>query len=638
MFFSRIFTVLCLCITTSFSCLASPLSQGGALTERTIIDDKVVLGRTENVYFPGIEEIAGIGIPAKIDTGADSTSIHAENIKITATDPIFADLSGDELLKAIADEFDALTSTKLRDREDKTDIMVSFDLIHPYSGETVAMTLPLFRLALIKSRGEGHLHRPVVELDLQIANQTVRTEVNLTDRSRFSYPILVGKTFLRNTAWVDAGYDFLQQQSDAQIIGRREQALVAQVPVDVSLSFTNRYSSLHALDILVDEQGKQVNFTLEGSNGQRQKMTLPLVRMLKFKDSQRPLVYIPIQLGVTNQSDEEKTDNEHDKQMFDEHVLVYLRDRSKNSTQLRLGTEALNQHFTVDLSQSELSNKPLQVLSDRPNDETSIMMSSDEQFILDGAAIATTPSTNIKTPLLKVTSISETKTDDGRFVQYTVNDIEGNAHVFNKRIKRKIRVGDVVRPIVESNITLPSSKLIKEVALEELKEKDGEQAIFVVGPNFVYGSLLVNTRTSNLSNKSLPVKAGYIEQANVEGMSFPVKLDTGADVSSINAHDIEYFSKNGQKWVNFVYTNSDGVEQAFSRQVIDEMKIKARPGEPSNVRPVVEMEVKLGDIDKLVAVNLRDRSRFHYSMILGQNFLKNDIVVSSDQTFILTGN
>ena len=52
------------------------------------------------------------------------------------------------------------------------------------------------------------------------------------------------------------------------------------------------------------------------------------------------------------------------------------------------------------------------------------------------------------------------------------------------------------------------------------------------------------------------------------------------------------------------------------------MRIKAKKGEKANVRPVIEMQVKLGDLEKKVRVNLQDRSRFHYSMILGKKLSK----------------
>jgi len=627
MVFLRLITALCLSFISISPSIAQELPQETTKKELTMIDDKVVLGRTEKVYLPNIAALNDIGIPAKVDTGADSTSIHAENITITATDPIFNGLEGKALLDAIAVEFDALTSTKLRDREDKSDIMVSFDLIHPYNGNTIAVTLPLFRLAMIKSRGEGHLARPVVELSLQIAGKTVLTEVNLADRTRFSYPILIGKTFLRNTAWVNAGYDYLQEQDAALIIGRKERAFINDIPLETSLSFTNRYSILHALNIKVDEKAKQVSFTLEGDNKQHQKMTVPLVKMLKFSNAQRPLVYMPVQLGSIN-----------DDNTFNKPLLVYLRDRSKNSSQLRLGTEALNQNFIVDLGSTYLTEHPIALFSSVADDKTSFIMSPKEQITIDGITVNAKPSATIKTPLLKVSRISEDKTDTGRMVSYELTDINNDVHTFEKPIKRKIRVGNDVRPIVVSEITLPSSLLIKDIALKAMSANDSDPSRFEVTPNLVHGSLLINTRTTNLIHGHAALKAGYIEQAQVAGLSFPVKLDTGADVSSMHATDIETFVKDDKKWVSFTYTNTSNIKKTLTKEVIDEMRIKGRVGEKSNVRLVVNMQVTLGSIEKEIAVNLRDRSRFKYSMILGKNFLNNDIIVSSDQQFILTSN
>ena len=592
-----------------------------------MIDDKVVLGRTEKVYLPNIAALNDIGIPAKIDTGADSTSIHAENIKITATDTIFNGLEGKALLDAIAVEFDALTSTKLRDREDKSDIMVSFDIIHPYSGDTITVTLPLFRLAMIKSRGEGHLARPVVELSLQIAGKTVLTEVNLTDRTRFSYPILIGKTFLRDTAWVNAGYDYLQEQDTALIIGRKERAFINDIPLETSVFFTSRYSILHALNIEVDEKGKQVSFTLEGDNKQHKKMTVPLVKMLKFSNTQRPLVYVPVRLGPID-----------DDNTFNKPLLVYLHDRSKNSSQLHLGTEALSQNFIVDFGSTYLTEKSIALFSSVSDDKTSFIMSPEEQITIDGITVNAKLSATIKTPQLKVSHISEYKKGTDRMISYELMDINNNVYSFDKSIKRKIRVGDDVHPISVSEITLPSSLLVKDVALKAISANDNDLSRFEVTPNLVRGSLLINTRTTNLIYSRTILKAGYVEQAQVAGLSFPVKLDTGADISSMHATDIKTFIKNGKKWVSFTYINADNVKKILTKKVIGEMRIKGRVGEKSNVRLVVNMQVTLGSFEKEIAVNLQDRSRFKYSMILGKNFLNNDIIVSSDQQFMLTNN
>ncbi len=107
-----------------------------------------------------------------------------------------------------------------------------------------------------------------------------------------------------------------------------------------------------------------------------------------------------------------------------------------------------------------------------------------------------------------------------------------------------------------------------------------------------------------------------------------------SDVSSMKAVDSKLFEKEGVGIVTFSYQNSEGIEQELTKRVVDTMTIKAKKGEEANIRPVVEMHVKLGDLEKKVRVNLQDRSRFRYSMILGKNFLKHGAVVSSDENYL----
>lgn len=615
----RLLNILCLAAIAASPAYAEPTQYESIFESRTEIDNKVVLGRTEFVYFPAIPPLNQIGIPGKIDTGADSTSLHAENIVITSNDPVFSGLKGEELIDAIAKEYDALNSTRLRDREDKTNIKVSFGIRHPYSGELIQLEKPLLRLAMIKSRGENHLVRPVVELDLTIAGQTVRTEVNLANRKRFSYPILVGKTFLRDTAWVDAGFDYLQAQQDASIIGRKEQAVIETVPVEVSTSFKSRYSSVHAVDININHADRTVSFTLVGSDKTRKRLTKPLSRMLKFSNAERPMVYLPVQLGDSRQ-----------------YIQVYLKDRSFSRSQLRLGTEALNQYFVVNLGESYLGKTGLQQASSLTNDDSVLMMSGTETVSIDGVKVNAGPSGAIKTPILNVARIDEEKTDYGRMVDYRVVDAEGRKYPSDKPIKRKIRVGEQVRPIIGTEIKLPDSLILKDIALEMSDHRDGQYSYLKVSPSLVPGPVLVNTRTTYLLDKQPPVPAGYIEQASLANMQFPVKLDTGADVSSMHATDINIFSQNGKQMVSFTYSNHQGDVHFFTRELVKTMRIKTRPGEKAASLYVVKMKVQLGDIEKEIDVNLRDRSRFEYSMILGKNFLNSNIIVSSDQQYILT--
>ncbi|MBE4116391.1 peptidase, partial [Vibrio parahaemolyticus] len=80
---------------------------------------------------------------------------------------------------------------------------------------------------------------------------------------------------------------------NAKMIGKKETVEIEGIPYKPAFRQAAVHQR-HALDIKVDKKAKQVSFTLEGENGKRHPMTLPLVRMLKTTKSERPLVYLPV--------------------------------------------------------------------------------------------------------------------------------------------------------------------------------------------------------------------------------------------------------------------------------------------------------------------------------------------------------
>ncbi|MCL9776441.1 ATP-dependent zinc protease family protein [Vibrio methylphosphonaticus] len=619
---SAIKLALILASMTSGWAMAAPdlsTTQAPLLT----IEDKIVLGRVENVYYQGIEKLEGVPFVGKIDTGADTTSMHAEDIEVISNNPKYQGLSNEKLLQTIVDEYGGSASDWWLEEFDNEQRnfqgIVRFSVRHPYSGEKITLERPLARTSVIRSRTSSTpIYRPVVILPMTIAGKTVETEVNLTDRSGFSAPILVGKTFLANNAWVMAGYDYLQAQKEAQVIGRREVGSVDGVNVDVSLSLKNNYSILNAQNIKLNQKDGSVTFDLSGKDKQSKSVTYPLVKMLSIGDNEYPMVY------VTFKGEKE----------FEQPILVYLKDRSKNSTQLRLGLNTINQHFIVDTQAKNKLTKKKQSFKARMSDNP-LVVSPVETLILDGHKLDAEPSFTVSTPLLKVSSFEMIEAKGRDKVEYYLSNDLGNDEIIRKTILRKIKVGDTVRPVVDGEFIVGGKDVNVEFALEALDSDEGDQPYFIIGKKTKKSGVLVNTRSENLLDAYPVFTAGHIENATVEGLQFPVKLDTGADVSSMNALDIKQFEKDGKKMVTFTYANDMDMKQTFTREVVDVMRIKAKQGEKANVRPVVEMRVKLGDVEKTVKVNLQDRSRFHYSMILGKNFLKYGVVVSSDENFLL---
>ncbi|MGP8308108.1 putative ATP-dependent zinc protease [Vibrio sp. YIC-376] len=597
---------------------AQPLS---ATTQEPIyqLDDKLVLGRVENVYYSEIPELSDVPFMGKIDTGADTTSMHAENIHVTSTHPDFSSLKDNELLWAIIDDLGG-TKAKWDDGTfEPYQVKVSFTIQHPYTGKQITVIDDLDRISAIRSRtSKKPILRPTVKMPMTIAGHTVDTIVNLTARKQFSSPILIGKTYLNNHAWVFAGYDYLQQQPKATMIGKSELVTVEDVPYKVSISTTSRYTNAHALDIKVDKKAKQVSFTLEGDNGKRHPMTLPLIRMLKTTKGERPLVYLPVKVA----------ENET------QHWLVYLRDRSQFSSQLHVGNDVVSQHFVVDTDKENLLGGVEKTFKSALKKKP-LVISPEETVSIDGYVLPAYPTFTVKTPLLRVNGFELSEKGKEEVATYYLTNEKGKEEKITKPVLKKLKVGEMVRPVVEGDFSFGTQEKTLEFAIDVL-ENNETQPFFVFGHNMAKGGVLLNTRADHLLDAKPLFRAGHIEVAEVEGMSIPVKLDTGADVSSISATDIKEFQKDGKEMVSFTYENEHGVKKEFTREVVNIMNITARKGEKINVRPVVEMRVKLGDLEKKIEVNLQDRERFKYSMILGKNFLKHGVVVASESKYLVT--
>jgi hypothetical protein len=131
-----------------------------------------VVGWRELVDLPGI---ALSGIPAKIDTGARTSSLHAR----------------------VLDRFE-------RDGRPFVRFAVDWDEI-AHEGEAVEVDVR----GITSSNGETQM-RYVIKTPLRIGNVEFRAELSLADRSDMKFPMLIGRTALRRRFVVDSGHSWLQ--------------------------------------------------------------------------------------------------------------------------------------------------------------------------------------------------------------------------------------------------------------------------------------------------------------------------------------------------------------------------------------------------------------------------------------------
>ncbi|PYC26084.1 retropepsin-like aspartic peptidase RloA2 [Pseudomonas mosselii] len=140
-----------------------------------------------------------------------------------------------------------------------------------------------------------------------------------------------------------------------------------------------------------------------------------------------------------------------------------------------------------------------------------------------------------------------------------------------------------------------------------------------------------------LSLLALPVMAAeptlYGRYENIAlpeiGETLKAKMDTGAYTASLSAKDIELFTRDGEEWVRFRLATKDANGKVYEHKLARISKIKNRADEEDegdapelSRRPVVDLELCLGDVKRTVEVNLVDRSSFNYPLLVGAKALR----------------
>lgn len=124
-----------------------------------------VIGHIETVDIPGLELF---GLDSKIDTGADSCSMHCDDIEV----------EGEKVTFTLHDE------------------------VHPaYHGKR--LTLPIFKIKRVKSSNGKSEERVFVKSLLKLGCKTYEAEISLTNREKMMYPMLIGRRFLSHRYLID---------------------------------------------------------------------------------------------------------------------------------------------------------------------------------------------------------------------------------------------------------------------------------------------------------------------------------------------------------------------------------------------------------------------------------------------------
>ena len=171
-------------------------------------------------------------VSAKLDSGAQTTSIHAEILAAGSAEDferqpnllapaarapsqaIF--MRGIEMMtgavRGQASGADVIPISSLS-AADELPEMITFR-VTSRGGHRRVYTERVVRWASIRRRGGGSIVRPVVIMDLCVGGFQVEGEVNLADRTGFDYPLLIGRNMLSDAGIrVDSGQVFASRRA-----------------------------------------------------------------------------------------------------------------------------------------------------------------------------------------------------------------------------------------------------------------------------------------------------------------------------------------------------------------------------------------------------------------------------------------
>jgi hypothetical protein len=123
------------------------------------VQEKISIGIVEDVIFLPW----GVKLPARIDTGAATTSLHAQDLVVK-------------------------------------DNMAEFRM--PGASDGLKIRLPVVDWRHVRSAG-ARQRRPIVEMEICVGPKKLPIRVNLNDRSKMKYPVIVGRNVLKEGFAVD---------------------------------------------------------------------------------------------------------------------------------------------------------------------------------------------------------------------------------------------------------------------------------------------------------------------------------------------------------------------------------------------------------------------------------------------------
>lgn len=169
-------------LAASILLMALPLTAESGAPDDTACPDTAglrIIGEAEKVTITAKD----LRLKARIDTGAETSSLGVINQRPFERD-------GKKWLR--------------------------FSVNDPDTEKLIDFEMPVARTASIKRHGAEDMKRPVVKLELILCNIEMVREFTLADRSKYIFPVLIGRNVLSGKYLVDVNRKFTTQSTGGE--------------------------------------------------------------------------------------------------------------------------------------------------------------------------------------------------------------------------------------------------------------------------------------------------------------------------------------------------------------------------------------------------------------------------------------
>ena len=161
--------------------------------------------------------------------------------------------------------------------------------------------------------------------------------------------------------------------------------------------------------------------------------------------------------------------------------------------------------------------------------------------------------------------------------------------------------------------------------------------LFVVLLAFGLDTFTVFAEAKNIDQvrPDCKILLGEIEKLNLVKFdaTLSARIDTGATLSSIHARNIQIYRRNQDRWVQFE-TKTDNQTITLDARVLKYVGIKQQASTEDQLRPVVLMDIKIGQIVGSYGFSLSNREHLKTKALIGRNVLENRALVDVSKQFV----